>query len=63
MSTTHQMGFFTGKVYTITGAGSGIARQTTLILAKKGATVYASDVHGAGLEETAKLGILPQLTF
>jgi NAD(P)-dependent dehydrogenase (short-subunit alcohol dehydrogenase family) len=46
------MGFFKGKVYTVTGAGSGIAREVTLILAKKGATVYASDINAKGLQET-----------
>lgn len=49
------MGFFTGKVYTVTGAGSGIAREVTLILAKKGATVYASDINSKGLEQTKLL--------
>jgi NAD(P)-dependent dehydrogenase (short-subunit alcohol dehydrogenase family) len=49
------MGFFIGKVYTVTGAGSGIAREVTLILAKKGATVYASDINAKGLEQTKSL--------
>jgi NAD(P)-dependent dehydrogenase (short-subunit alcohol dehydrogenase family) len=50
------MGFFTDKVYTVTGAASGMARETALILAKKGAIVYAADMNEKGLEETQTLG-------
>ena len=50
------MGFFTDKVYTVTGAASGMARETALILAKKGAIVYAADMNEKGLEETQALG-------
>jgi len=39
----------------VTGAGSGFGRAITLALAKRGATVLASDVNLASAEETAKL--------
>jgi len=50
------MHFFRNKVYTVTGAASGIGRETVLILAKKGAVVYASDMNEKGLEGTKALG-------
>jgi len=47
------MGRFDGKVALLSGASSGIGRATTLRLASEGATVFAVDIDGAGLEETA----------
>jgi 2-keto-3-deoxy-L-fuconate dehydrogenase len=43
------------KVAVVTGAGSGIGRATTLLLAREGARVLAVDVNGAAAEETAAL--------
>lgn len=40
-----------GKVFAITGAGNGIAREVTLQLLGRGARVAALDVNAAGLEE------------
>lgn len=45
-----------GKAIIITGAGSGIGRETALVLAKQSATVIMLDVNEAGLTETAALG-------
>ena len=44
-----------GKVFAITGAGSGIGRAVTLEAIRRGARVAAIDVNPATLEETAKL--------
>ncbi len=44
---------FEGKSVCITGAASGIGRQTAIALAGAGAQVIAADVDGDGLEETA----------
>lgn len=44
-----------GKVFVITGAGNGIAREVTLQLLAKGARVAGVDLNGAGLQETASL--------
>lgn len=41
------------KVAIITGAGSGIGRETALLFAKEGAKVVVSDVNEKGGEETA----------
>ena len=41
-----------GKVALITGAGSGIGRETSLLFAAEGASVLAVDVNGAAAEET-----------
>src|SRR5665647_872873 len=43
------------KVFAITGAGNGIARELTLQLLARGARVAAIDLNAAGLEETKKL--------
>lgn len=50
------MTIFSGKVYTVTGAASGMGRATSVRLAELGAKGLAiSDVNLVGLEETAKL--------
>jgi 3-oxoacyl-[acyl-carrier protein] reductase len=42
-----------GKVAVVTGAGSGIGRETAIVLARAGAEVVLADVSEVGLEETA----------
>ncbi|HWF73545.1 MAG TPA: SDR family oxidoreductase [Solirubrobacteraceae bacterium] len=44
-----------GKLAVVTGAGSGIGRATTLLLAREGAHVLAADVNIGAAEETAAL--------
>lgn len=46
------MGFYTGKVAAITGAGSGIGRALAVDLAARGCDLALSDVDGAGLQAT-----------
>jgi NAD(P)-dependent dehydrogenase (short-subunit alcohol dehydrogenase family) len=46
---------FSNKVVCITGAGSGIGRQTALQFAKAGAKIMAADFDPQGLEETVQL--------
>ena len=44
-----------GKVIIVTGAGSGMGREITLLLLKRGAKVAAVDINQEGLTETATL--------
>jgi NAD(P)-dependent dehydrogenase (short-subunit alcohol dehydrogenase family) len=44
-----------GKVWVVTGAGSGMGRELTLQLLRRGARVAAVDLNAAHLEETAVL--------
>ncbi|APG62245.1 oxidoreductase [Sphingorhabdus lutea] len=44
-----------GRVAIVTGAGSGIGRATSLLMAKNGAIVIAADIND-GAHETAKMG-------
>lgn len=44
-----------GKVIVVTGAGSGMGREITLELVRRGAKVAGVDMHKAALNETAKL--------
>lgn len=46
---------FTGKVAFVTGAASGIGRETALAFAREGAHVAATDLPGAELEHTRQL--------
>jgi NAD(P)-dependent dehydrogenase (short-subunit alcohol dehydrogenase family) len=46
---------FSNKVVCITGAGSGIGRQTALRFAEAGAKIMAADMNNDGLQETADL--------
>lgn len=45
----------TGKKIIVTGAGSGIGRETASVLSKQGATVIMLDVNAEGLAETASI--------
>lgn len=45
----------TNKLYIVTGAGSGIGRETSQVLAEQGATVIMMDVSSEGLAETAAI--------
>jgi NAD(P)-dependent dehydrogenase (short-subunit alcohol dehydrogenase family) len=42
-----------GRVYTVTGAGSGMGYRLAAMLAEEGAIVYASDVNQKGLKDLA----------
>lgn len=44
------------KVIIVTGAGSGIGRETSLLLAKQGVAVVMMDISSEGLAETANHG-------
>jgi NAD(P)-dependent dehydrogenase (short-subunit alcohol dehydrogenase family) len=48
-------GNFAGKVAFVTGAGSGIGRETTIAFAREGAKVVAADVSEQSNQETASL--------
>lgn len=45
----------TNKLYIVTGAGSGIGRETSRVLAEQGATVIMMDVNAEGLAESASI--------
>jgi NAD(P)-dependent dehydrogenase (short-subunit alcohol dehydrogenase family) len=45
-----------GKNIIVTGAGSGIGRETSIVLAREGATVIMMDISAEGLTETASMG-------
>ena len=45
----------TGKIHIVTGAGSGIGRETSRVLASLGATVMMLDVNAEGLAETTAI--------
>ena len=47
-------GLTEGKVALVTGAGSGIGRQTALAFAREGARVVVSDIVAEGGEETVQ---------
>jgi NAD(P)-dependent dehydrogenase (short-subunit alcohol dehydrogenase family) len=49
------MGRLDGKVALITGAGSGIGREASLLFAREGASVVAVDVNGDAAAETVAL--------
>lgn len=53
--TTRPKGSFAGKVAFVTGAGSGIGRETALAFAREGASVVAADVSEQANQETASL--------
>jgi NAD(P)-dependent dehydrogenase (short-subunit alcohol dehydrogenase family) len=55
MATTNENGNFTGKVAFVTGAASGIGRETALAFARAGASVAVPDVSEKGTQETARL--------
>ena len=44
-----------GKVALITGAGTGIGRQTALLFAREGAKVVIAEINPVSGEETAQL--------
>lgn len=45
-----------GKNIIVTGAGSGIGRETSIVLAREGATVIMMDISSEGLAETSLMG-------
>lgn len=45
--------YFTGKTLFVTGAASGIGRETAYIFNREGANVICADVNGPGAKETA----------
>jgi NAD(P)-dependent dehydrogenase (short-subunit alcohol dehydrogenase family) len=46
--------YFAGKTILITGAASGIGRDTALIFAREGANVVCADINEDGVKETAE---------
>jgi NAD(P)-dependent dehydrogenase (short-subunit alcohol dehydrogenase family) len=55
------MGFLDGKVAVITGAGSGMAKASTKIFVREGASVVAADISGAEKDTASEVGagVLP----
>ena len=49
-----------GKIAIVAGSASGMGRATTILFAKEGATVIATDINDLGLEET--LGMISEGT-
>jgi 3-oxoacyl-[acyl-carrier protein] reductase len=49
------MGSLQNRIAMVTGAGSGMGREHTLLLADRGATVVVQDINGEGARETAEL--------
>ena len=49
------MSSFEGKSIVVTGAGSGIGRETAVALSKAGARVTVTDISAAGAEETMSM--------
>ncbi len=47
---------FINRLFVVTGASSGIGRETSCVLAEQGATVILMDINTEGLAETATLG-------
>ncbi len=50
------MGFLDGKVAVITGAGSGMAKASTKIFVREGASVVAADISGAEQDTANEVG-------
>ena len=50
------MGLLDGKVAVITGAGSGMAKASTLLFVREGAKVLAADISGAEKDTAAEVG-------
>ncbi|MCJ7671011.1 MAG: SDR family oxidoreductase, partial [Acidimicrobiia bacterium] len=50
------MGLLDGKVAVITGAGSGMAKASTMLFVREGARVLAADISGAEEETAAEAG-------
>lgn len=48
---------FAGKVALVTGAGSGIGRETALSFAEQGAAVISADINESGGQETQSLAL------
>jgi NAD(P)-dependent dehydrogenase (short-subunit alcohol dehydrogenase family) len=46
-----------GRVWVVTGAGSGMGRELVLLLLRRGARVAAVDVRADGLQQTATLAV------